>query len=384
MDNELKKKIDAHLGNMLINSMGLLLKSGPQSKDKALKNPKKILLIKFWGIGNLIMLTPLIKAIREKFPKSQISFLTLSKNKGLFENLEYIDEVIYYDLGAMDTARIINLTLKYYEKFDVAIDFEQFLNISSIIAHFLGKYSIGFSNKTRSRHKMYNHSIPLKTNIHAVEQFYDLCKVLDIKSKSIKFENFDSIKKSDNVDSLFRKIGMTKKTKKPFLIGIHIGSSENAEVKRWPKRHFVELINILNKKLDNLAFVMTGIESEKHDMGAIIGKIEKKNVYNSCGIFDLKDLIYLLKKCDLFISNDTGPIHLAAAFGVKCVGLYGPTSPTLYGPYGKNHIIFYEKTRCSPCVNNYNSKSSDCKDAICMKKIRPNKVANVIIDSIKN
>lgn len=386
MNNELKKKIDGYVGNFLIRVGTLFIRNRPSSDaGNILKDPKRILLIKFWGIGNLIMLTPAMKAIRKKFPKSEICFLTLSKNKGLLENLDYIDKVIYYELGSLDIMRINRLISKYYRKFDVVVDFEQFLNISSIIAYFLGKYRIGFSNKTRARHKLYNYVKPCSSKTHMVEQFYGLCEVLGIKKKNLELENFNFIEKSEIVDSFLNEKGavINKKGDRQILIGMHAASSENAEAKRWPKHHFIELMNILNKKLDNLVFVMSGIESERNYVDSITKKIDKGNCYNSCGIFNLRDLIYFMKKCDLFISNDTGPIHIAAACGVTSIGLYGPTSPALYGPYGKNHAMFYKGVGCSPCVDNYNAKSTNCRDPFCMKDITPEEVANRILRYVK-
>jgi ADP-heptose:LPS heptosyltransferase len=258
------------------------------------------------------------------------------------------------------------------------VDFEQFLNISSVIGYFLGKYRIGFSNRTRARHKLYNYVKPCSTKVHMVNQFYGLCEVLGLPKKEPKLENFDFISEGKKVDSFLKERGVSNK----IIIGIHAASSENAEAKRWPRNHFIKLINLLNKRFDNLMFVMTGIESEGNYVNPIINNVEKGNCYNSCGVFNLKDFIYFTKKCGLFISNDTGPIHIAAARGITCVGLYGPTSPLVYGPYGKKHIILYKKPGCGPCVNNYSSKSTNCKDPICMKNITPKEVSEVIVNYI--
>ena len=261
MGNEFKKKVDEYGGNTLISLSSPFLENEPSiDVGNILKNPKRILLIKFWGIGNLVMLTPTIKAIRKKFPNSKIYFLTLSKNKGLLENLNYVDKVLYHELGPMDTIRIANLVSKYHRKFDIVIDFEQFLNISSIITYFLGKYRIGFSNRTRARHKLYNSFKPCNESKHIVEQFYDLCGVVGLpkRRENLKIDSFDFIDKNEGVDSFLVKnrIAIDKKRKKNILIGVHIGSSGNAKVKRWPKNYFIEMINLLNKKTTFLQYLM--------------------------------------------------------------------------------------------------------------------------------
>jgi ADP-heptose:LPS heptosyltransferase len=376
MNNELKKKVDAYAGNLLLN----LLSTFKKDITKRL-NPNSILLIKFWGIGNIVMLTPSLKAIREKYPRARVYFLTLYNNRGLIELLDYVDEVIYYKLGGFDIFKIINLIIKYYKKFDIVIDFEQFLNASAILTLFLGRISLGFSNKTRSRGKIYDFVEPYEDKVHMVEQFYSLCRHIGVHEKNLKLESFDFVKDSRNVNKFFEKKGID--TRRQILLGVHIGSSENAQVRRWPPEYFIELMNILNRKAKNLVFVITGVKSERATAASIVGKVQKGNCYNSCGVFSLKDLIFFIKNCDFFISNDTGPIHFAAALGVRCVGFYGPNTPLLYGPYGKKHLIFYNKIACSPCISNFNTKSTSCRKARCIESIKPLKVAQKMTNYIK-
>lgn len=385
MNNEIKKKVDGHIGNLLINlTAAFSNKKSFVSTENIPKDPKRILLIKFWGMGNLIMLTPTMKAIRQRFPDSKIYFLTLSKNRGLLENLDYLDGVIYYELGALDVVRIMRFINKYHKRFDIVIDFEQFLNISSIITHFLGKYSLGFSNKTRERHKLYDYYIPCRDDKHFVEQFYDLCRNLGLKETNLRIESFDFISSNARVTNYLLDKGLGEKDlKSKFLVLVHAGSSENAEVKRWPRDYYIKLINLLNKRFGDFVFFMSGTASEKDYVDSIVNEVEKGNCYNTCGILSLKELIFLMKRCDMFIGNDTGPIHLASACGITCVGFYGPTSPVLYGPHGEKHIIFYDAIDCGPCVNNYNSKSSNCKKVTCMKRIKPKVVADRIVNYIK-
>ena len=86
----------------------------------------------------------------------------------------------------------------------------------------------------------------------------------------------------------------------------------------------------------------------------------------------------MISFCDYYVSSDTGPIHIAAAQGVHCIGLYGPNTPVVYGPYTKDKTIFYTKLACSPCMTNLNLKETKCKNNLCMQKIRVEDVFNAI------
>ncbi|MBR9705533.1 glycosyltransferase family 9 protein [Candidatus Pacearchaeota archaeon] len=372
-----RRKLDRSIGNILIKSINSLFNQAPDCHT--VEDPKNILLIKFWGIGNLVMLTPSIKAVKKRFPNAKLHFLTLSTNVGLLENLDYVDEVLYHNIGYSDIFKIFTTLFKYHKKFDIVIDFEPFLNISSIISYFLGKYRIGFKIRTRERHRLFDCTKDYVDDRHLVEQWYGLSKLVGFKEEDIRLESFTSFTENKKVDDFIA----VNEIQDNNLIGVHLGSSDNARVRQWPIDYFVELINLLNNKFDNLSFVITGIESDKRLAEYVISKVNKDNCHSSCGLFDIKELIHFIKKCDLYVSSDTGPIHIAAACGITCVGLYGPNSPLLYGPFGKNHLVFYKHPDCSPCLTNYNEKTTTCKKALCLEHIKPKEVADKIIDHIQ-
>ena len=94
------------------------------------------------------------------------------------------------------------------------------------------------------------------------------------------------------------------------------------------------------------------------------------NLIDLCGVIGLEQLVLLLQRSHLFIGNDSGPLHLAAAAGIPTVSFFGPETPALYGPRGGAHTVLYKGIPCSPCLNVYNSKdNSSCRNNVCMKSI---------------
>jgi heptosyltransferase-2 len=94
------------------------------------------------------------------------------------------------------------------------------------------------------------------------------------------------------------------------------------------------------------------------------------NLIDLCGRISVEQLVLLLQRSDLFIGNDSGPLHLAVAAGTPTVSFFGPETPALYGPRGEGHVVLYKDLPCSPCLNVYHSKeNSSCRDNVCMNSI---------------
>ena len=93
------------------------------------------------------------------------------------------------------------------------------------------------------------------------------------------------------------------------------------------------------------------------------------------GCLDMESFIALLRLSTLFITNDSGPLHIASALGTPTISFFGPETPTLYGPLGKKDMVFFAGLYCSPCLNVYNAKRAMCGgDNHCMKEITPAEV----------
>ena len=381
MDIDKIRIIDYYIGIPIIQFLRLF-----KIKKKELKNkPKKILLIKFFGIGNLVMSSPVFYHIKNKYTNAEIHYLTLKNNEDVLKCYKkYVDKIKYIDIKdniILATLKLINDLRK--ENYDVIIDLDQFSRYSAIISFLINKnFSIGFKTRGAYRHYLYDHIIEYMGNKHIVEEFLDLLEPLGIKpNKNIKLiplETDNTSKKK--VDEFLTKHGFIDKK----IIGIHTGTSENAPQRKWP--YFKELIEKILLETD-CYIVLTAGPKEYSECDNLINSLNvdekyKERIIVSKGI-SLKELPELIKRFVLYISNDTGPLHIAAAQGVFVIGLYGPNTPKLYGPYTKNCYVFYKNLPCSPCITNFNNKKTTCKNPICMKKISVDEVFNKILECLK-
>ncbi len=347
--NNFFRLLDKVLGVMLagiFNNRGLFVKSRGFAKNLKSEDAK-ILLIKFWGLGNLAIIWPLIDKIRQRYPNSCIIFFTFDLNKGFLERNGSISKIVYFKF-----TRNIFLLIKQFvyfvslfrkEKPDIVINFETF-NLTSALFSFLtgAPFRAGINNNLES--KYYNYWLDSNPNIHISKVFTNLLKPFAV-SPDYKYHYFDEAgKEKIAIEAMLKQINVSK------FICIQPGTSENFKGKRWGIDKFSGLSNLL---IENYGFsiIFTGGKNETHLVKRIMRNAAVSGrVFDFSGKLDVYEFIELIRKSHLFISNDTGPAHIAFSLGVNTAVIYGPTTPEKYGSLNDNSLSFYGYVKCSPCV----------------------------------
>ena len=121
------------------------------------------------------------------------------------------------------------------------------------------------------------------------------------------------------------------------------------ENKRWPAKYFAELVRALAGKFPETRFAILGDQGDR-PLGEIISRAAPERCLNLCGETSLPEMIEWVRLCDLMVTNDTGPMHVAAALGKPLVALFGPTEPRRTGPYGQLENVLRLDLPCSPCL----------------------------------
>jgi lipopolysaccharide heptosyltransferase II len=135
--------------------------------------------------------------------------------------------------------------------------------------------------------------------------------------------------------------------------------------KRWPAGHFADLVRLAAKNFPAARFAILG-DAEDQPSGEIICRVLPERCLNLCGETSLPEMIEWLRLCDLMVTNDTGPMHVAAALGRPLVALFGPTEPRRTGPYGQIENVLRIDLPCSPCLKGHCTyeKPNECLNAI--------------------
>jgi lipopolysaccharide heptosyltransferase II len=147
-------------------------------------------------------------------------------------------------------------------------------------------------------------------------------------------------------------------------IGVGFGA-EYGSAKMWPAERFAELID----RLENMArIVLIGTDSDR-EIAAKVFALAKSSPLSLVGKTDLPTLVATLKRLALYITNDTGPMHLAAAAGTPVVAIFGPTSPEETRPLGGNHILIYHGADCAPCWKRKCPRDLECMNAVSVDEV---------------
>jgi 3-deoxy-D-manno-octulosonic-acid transferase len=257
------------------------------------------------------------------------------------------------------------------ENYDIVLDVEHVILFTSIISAFSNSKNIfGFKMPNNPKYKICDQFVINNDDKHIVYQFLDFLELFGISnnSKNIKLIPPNSEETSEYLTNLKFNV-----CPEDILIGINPFIGFHNQLRKWDK--FYELIY---KLLDHsrIKIFLIGGPSDGNEVNDFV-KINPQRICPVIGL-DFKELTRFFKKLNIFISCDTGPLHLAAASGCFTIGLYGPSDPDVYGPFTHNKKVIYKKLKCSPCTTNKNGKKINCNENICMKEISVENVLEIV------
>ncbi len=346
---------------------------------------KKALFIKFWGIGNIIMLAPSVADFKKKHPGAACHLLTLASNKdaavmlGVFDNVYCIDASGIFKFS---TTLFKNIFFLRKTDYDILIDFEQFARFSALLCAMIGrKKTVGFD--TRGQHRGFLYIDPVKYNndIHMTRSFHSLVEKAAVPTHEIIPAIPLKCAGSDvaHAGTLTAKLAGGQKGP---LVVMHAGTSKNFSLRRWPSGYFANLADVLIIN-SNARIILTGAKEERELTNEIFGMIKnRRSVINAAGQLTFGQFAALIKESAFTLSADTSTVHIASSLGIPIAAFYGPNTPVLYGPWNGRCISFYKNITCSPCITNFNAKINTCDNPAgegeCMKKIRVDEVFDAL------
>lgn len=324
---------------------------------------KRVLCLKFWGIGSLILATPLFREAKRSFPNATIELLTLSGNRSVVKMLPGVDRVHYLDIGGNVLWAIISFlkTMVAVRRLraDVLIDLEFYTRASAIMALFSGSVvRVGYHSQGVWRGNFHTHRIPFNHYRHVTANFYNLLEPfgIDPQNKALTPEVEIAASARDEVHALLEAHGIGE----GFVV-VNVNAGELAYERRWAPERFAELTGRLCKKW-GLVAVFVGSPDEEEYVDSVVRAVRpgKGRVVSLAGQLTLDGLGELFARCLFVMTNDSGPLHLAVAMGARVAAIFGPETPVLYGPVGEGHVTFFADVPCSPCINVERAKHLNC------------------------
>jgi len=336
----------------------------------------KILVIKLSSLGDIILSTAALRAIWEKFSQLnyKISFLTAEESKDVLLRSPYIDELLVCDLKNNDKGLrgLLGVGSVLRKKnFDIVIDLQN-SRASHILSYLSGCVNCyGYDNKKFSfllQHRIKDE----KPLMDPVAHQFRILKMLGIDLLNNSLELWPSSEDIKHMDELLNAQWLSEAQK---IVGINISASKRWSTKLWPQQYLMRLCEELG--LRDIRVVITGTAQDLIYADMLVKSLKTAKIINACGKTSVNELAALIKKCNVFISADSSPLHVASAVGTPFIALFGPTDSRRHLPPGKNCIVINKDLDCSPC---YKTK---CRSKRCMTDISPEEVLAAIDKLIK-
>jgi heptosyltransferase-2 len=323
----------------------------------------RILIVTVNWLGDSILTTPVFKAIKETLPSSYLAVMCVERVREVFENNPYVNEIIVFD--EKKEQKSIADKLKF-AKFLKTKNFDTAFFIHRSFTRILICLLAGI--KDRIGYERLKNSLILTTKIkppqklsHRQDYYLYLFEARGIAIKDRMPQIFPLPRFKDKFNRILSEV----KGKYSYIVGIN--PSANWELKRWPAQSFAFLCDQLVKELKCAIFFVG--EAKDHTVAEEVISKMKESSYNLCGRTNIRELAALMQEMALFVSNDSGPAHLAAALGINTLVLFGPTSAEITSPRGKHVKIIKKDIACQiPCYK------LDCNDNTCMSSITVDEV----------
>lgn len=341
--------------------------------------PKKILLINTFGIGDVLFTTPVIRNLKAQFPNIEIAYLGNRRTAPLLQNHPLLTKVFSYERdefneiykrSKIEYCRELRKFLDAIkqENFDTVFDFSLNSSVSFLTWMAQIPRRIGLNYKNRSR--FLTHPVPFYgfEGKHVVEHYLDFLKTVGVTVRHRELEIGISPEDMRWAEDFCRQHGV--RGDKP-LIGVSAGGGVSwgvgAKFRRWSAEKYRNLLDKMIEKL-SAEIILFGDKSET-EIYQQVSSGSSSRIIHAFGKTTLGQLAALMKKCQVIVLNDGGPLHIAVAVKTKTVSIFGPVDEKVYGPFGPEamHRVVAKGIMCRPCYRLF--RMTSCEHISCLQQI---------------
>jgi lipopolysaccharide heptosyltransferase I len=328
--------------------------------------PSRILLIKPSSFGDIIHGLPVLAACKGHWPDAQIDWAVKREWAGLLTGHPLLRRAVFFPGTIWEGLRAWPALRR--DGYDMVIDLQGLFR-SGLYAALTGcPVRVGFDDGREGSSWFYSRRVKVSNDaVHAVERGLDMVRRIGVKTgPTPAFLVPDGKKQQEWVDDLWRR----KQIRDGEAVCI-VHPSARWATKRWPAERFAQLADGLIAR-ERMRIIIVGSAAEASQIEEMSRQMSQPAI-NLAGQTDLLQLAALLRRANLLVSNDSGPIHLAAAVGTSVVAIFGPTDPSRVGPYGDGHVVLRKDVDCSRCT-----RRACIRDALCMKAISVSEVFEAV------
>lgn len=332
-------------------------------RRRSATHAERLLVIKFWGLGSLQLATPAIQALRRRHPDAHIDLLTLAGNRELALGFGLYDEVRCLDLNACGKRALVGRLVRMLRdlrraRYARVYDFEFFTWFSAIASVCSGApKTFGFAAPGARRGGLHTDTVPFNRYWHVARNFRALAGGENGSEVTSEELSIYQVKKSHEAE-----LESVLEPSSRALVVLNPNAGDLAPERRWPADRFAALAARLIRE-EGVRVALTGTHAERAVASEVLsaaGPLPAGRLLDLSGALSIGGLHALFQRAALVVSNDSGPMHLAAAQGAPTLGLFGPETPVMYAPLSKRARVHYAPPLCSPCINVHDAKVLSC------------------------
>jgi len=336
------KAVDRWIGGLLVLLFAPFSRCGAQREGAA---PSRILVVRLWTLGETLLTAPLVAELRQRFPAAEITILCRRANRPVIEMFPGVDGILLFE------ADTLFALLRSFRRFDLAVDTEPWFRVSALLSFWLARRRIGFSHGVRRR--LYTDRVDFDDRQYEAQTFLDLLRPLGARAT---FFGFPALRiPSGEEEAALRLLeGLPERREAP-AVGMCPGA-EDALYRMWPAERFAQAADAL-AEAEGAWILLVGSPSEREVCGRVAALMRRRDrVRNLAGTTTLPGLFALLRRLDLLVTNDTGPMHAAAAVGTPTVALFGPNLPVRFAPRTPHCAVIFHGDEDNPVIDVHRGK----------------------------
>jgi heptosyltransferase-1 len=312
--------------------------------------PRRILLIKPSALGDVVHAMPIAHLLKQRWPEARLSWLIARPFADVARRHPDVDEVIVFDRRGRETGRrLFDLLLHLRDaRFDLAIDLQGLLRSAAMTLATIAPTRVGFAYAREASPLAYNLRVGARPGVrHALDRYLDVTERLGCGREPVRFDF--GIDEADRAHASF-----LARTRRVALLL----PGTNWQTKRWPAERFEAVAQWLRANTD-IEPLVAGAKDAEELAPAI------PSARSVAGMTTIHQLAALIERADAVVTNDSGPMHIAAALNRPMVALFGPTDPIRTGPWQMGDRVVRLDLPCSPCL------SRRCSHQTCMRHLDP-------------
>lgn len=322
-----------------------------------------ILLIRLYFIGDVLLSTPVINALKTTFPDARLSVLIKRRARPVLEASPFVDEIVEYDAVARYHSPIWMASLAgrlRRARFDLAVDLTGDLRSSWLLLAADPGFRVGFNHAGCGF--LLDRSIPYRSAGHAVDHLLDSVRAIGASPADPMPRMYLTDAERGRARGLLAGGGVEGGA--PFIA---MAPGANWSFRRWPAERFGRLAAVVRER-HGVASIVTGSDSDVPLAEAVVSASRGAAV-SLAGLTDLRGLAAVAAGARAFVGNDSGPLHIAASQGTPVVALFGPNTPARFAPRGAPSRVLWARTPCSPCDQKRCRRPDDpCMEAISVEE----------------